>query len=72
MPPPVIEQQLSVSNEWKEAFESLQEEFKKFKEEVKEDVRILVLDLDIERKKNAELAIDVDRLKKTAGFREKK
>lgn len=59
------------SGEWKQAFESLREEFLKFKEELKEDMRILTDDLDSERKKNAQLSIDIDRLKKTAGYRER-
>ena len=59
------------SGQWKEGFESLQEEFAKFKKEMKEDMRILAQDLDEERKKNASLKIDVQRLMKTAGFRER-
>ena len=36
-----------------------------------DEVEILANDLDAERKKNASLAIDIDRLKKLREFREK-
>ena len=55
------------SGQWKESFDKLSEEFIKFQEEMKEEIRILVEDLDSERKRRAQLEIDVDRLKK---FRE--
>ena len=38
---------------------------------MKEEIRILVEDLDSERKRRAQLEIDVDRLKKFREFREK-
>ena len=59
------------SGQWKESFDKLSEEFIKFQEEMKEEIRILVEDLDSERKKRAQLEIDVDRLKKFREFREK-
>lgn len=59
------------SGQWKESLDKLSEEFIKFQEEMKEEIRILVEDLDSERKKRAQLEVDVDRLKKLREFRDK-
>ena len=45
-------------------------QFESFKKECLKDVEILTKDLDAERKKNAALQIDVDRLKKSREFRD--
>ena len=59
------------TEDWKDAFDKLRQEFEKFKKEVLEEVHILSDDLDAERKKNASMAVDIDRLKKIKEFREK-
>lgn len=63
-PPP----QLDTS--WKEEFAKLREEFAKFKVECLKDIEILTKDLDDERKLRKAMEVDIDRLKKTRGFRE--
>lgn len=50
---------------WREEFEKLREEFQQFKEKIQQEVQTLADDLDRERKENAMLKIDIDRLKKT-------
>lgn len=54
--------------ESKEAFEKLKQEFEEFKVQIRKDIRkeiqTLSDDLDEERKNNASLRIDIDRLKK--------
>ena len=49
---------------WKEAFEKLREEFNTFRKQMKNEMQDLVDDLDRERKKRAEMEIDIDRLKR--------
>lgn len=51
--------------EWKEALEKLREEFVEFKTQLRKEMKTLSNDLDEERKTNASLRIDLDRLKKT-------
>lgn len=53
------------ANEWKEALEKLREEFTEFKAQIRKEIKTLSRDLDEERKNNASLRIDIDRLKKT-------
>ena len=50
---------------WREEFEKLREEFQQFKGKIQQEVQTLADDLDKERKENAMLKIDIDRLKKT-------
>lgn len=56
------------AEEWKEALEKLREEFSEFRvqirRELKLEIQTLSDDLDEERKNNAALKIDIDRLKK--------
>ena len=59
------------SGAWKEAFEKLREEFERFRLEVREELQDIVDDLDKERKKRAELEIDIDRLKRLREYRDK-
>lgn len=49
---------------WKEAFEKLREEFNTFRKQMRNEMQDLVDDLDRERKKRAEMEIDIDRLKR--------
>ena len=56
------------SNEWKEAFEKLREDFEKFKKFVMGEIQTLTDDLDKEIKHRAALEVDIDRLKKSRGF----
>jgi iron-sulfur cluster repair protein YtfE (RIC family) len=62
------------SSVWKEAFEQLQEQFTKFqndlRQEMQKEIDILAKDLDNERKKTAQMEIDIDRLKKSRDFRD--
>ena len=61
-PPPSAE-------DWREALEKLRSELAEFKDqirrEVKQQIQLLSDDLDEERKNNASLKIDIDRLKKS-------
>ncbi|CAI7995502.1 hypothetical protein GBAR_LOCUS1704 [Geodia barretti] len=56
------------SEEWIEALDKLRSEFNEFKtqirKELREEIKTLSDDLDQERKNNASLRIDIDRLKK--------
>ena len=52
------------SGEWKEAFEKLREEFNTFRKQIREEMNDLIDDLDRERKKRAEMEIDIDRLRR--------
>lgn len=52
------------SGRWKEAFEKLREEFNTFRKQMRNEMKDLVDDLDRERKKRAEMEIDIDRLKR--------
>ena len=57
------------ADEWKEALEKLRAEFNEFKvqirKELRQEMQTLSDDLDEERKNNASLRIDIDRLKKS-------
>lgn len=53
------------SDEWREALEKLWEEFSEFKVQLRKEIKTLSNDLDEERKNNASLRIDIDRLKKS-------
>lgn len=53
------------ANEWKEALEKLREEFAEFKAQIRKEIKTLSNDLDEERKNNAMMKVDIDRLKKT-------
>ncbi len=59
-----------VDREWKEAFERLRAEFEQFKADCLKDIEILTKDLDEERKVRGAMEVDIDRLKKTRGFRD--
>ena len=63
-PSPAPSEPPQSAGEWKEALEKLREEFEQFKSEIREEIQVLVDDLDRERKENASLKIDVDRLVK--------
>ena len=52
-----------------ESLKSLKNEVELLKTEYKKDVEILTSDLDDERKKVAGLQVEIDRLKKSRGFR---
>ena len=52
-----------------ESLKSLKKEVESLKTDYKRDVDILTQDLDEERKKVAGLQVEIDRLKKTKGFR---
>ena len=52
-----------------ESLKSLKKEFELLKSDYKKDVEILTQDLDEERKKVAGFQVEIDRLKKTKGFR---
>lgn len=58
----------AASNEWKQVFENLRDEFEKFKKVVLEEIRTLTDDLDKEIKHRAALEVDIERLKKSRGF----
>ena len=52
------------SSEWKGAFDKLREEFNVFRKQMQEEMNDLMDDLDRERKKRAEMEIDIDRLRR--------
>ena len=52
-----------------ESLKPLKKELELLKSDYKKDVEILTQDLDEERKKVAGLQVEIDRLKKTKGFR---
>ena len=52
-----------------ESLKSLKTEVESLKSECKKDIEILTQDLDEERKKVAGLQVEIDRLKKSKGFR---
>ena len=52
-----------------ESLKSLKKEVELLKSDYKKDVEILTSDLDDERKKVAGLQVEIDRLKKSKGFR---
>ena len=52
-----------------ESLKSVKKEVESLKSEYKKDIEILTQDLDEERKKVAGLQVEIDRLKKSKGFR---
>ena len=59
-----------VNADWKTAFDELKADLKRLRDEYRKDIDILTDDLDKERKKVRELEVDIDRLKKSPGYRE--
>ena len=54
----------------KAALEQLEVKFSNFQKEMREEMQILTEDLDKERKKVAEMSVDIDRLKRSREFRD--